>query len=251
MGLCGRFQVRWPNVDHFPEPDLSYQTILLFLEWINLVLYVRRFESCWPALMKDSNGVVIVFNPDVPSHLKEIETWHNTFISSQGLLEPQCLLIAHHKPGSRADTNHPPLGNLSSLYSISVSAFKVSRSKLSWGCWIHVTAAVICFFDWNLFSEHPFKNCWWLKFVECIWHLRKKKVYSITYLTYPLCSPTVKQAASHSLKPWGRPWRCPTGVPQILGKRYADAIRKTGAWRDVNYYIIVLFWYIEINLYPI
>ncbi|XP_067263059.1 intraflagellar transport protein 22 homolog [Chanodichthys erythropterus] len=68
-----------------------------------------KFESCWPALMKDSNGVVIVFNPDVPSHLKEIETWHNTFIYSQGLLEPQCLLIAHHKPGSRADTNHPPL----------------------------------------------------------------------------------------------------------------------------------------------
>lgn len=71
--------------------------------------------------MKDSNGVVIVFNPDVPSHLKEIETWHNTFISSQGLLEAQCLLIAHHKPGSGADTTHPPLGNLSSLYSIIVS----------------------------------------------------------------------------------------------------------------------------------
>ncbi|XP_051981863.1 intraflagellar transport protein 22 homolog [Xyrauchen texanus] len=68
-----------------------------------------KFESCWPALMKDSNGVVIVFNPDVPSHLKEIETWHSTFISSQGLLEAQCLLIAHHKPGSGADTTRPPL----------------------------------------------------------------------------------------------------------------------------------------------
>ncbi|XP_062845176.1 intraflagellar transport protein 22 homolog isoform X2 [Trichomycterus rosablanca] len=59
--------------------------------------------------MKDSNGVVIVFNPDVPSHLKEVETWHSTFISSQGLQAGQCLLIAHHKPGSGADNSHPQL----------------------------------------------------------------------------------------------------------------------------------------------
>uniref|UniRef100_A0A3P8VZV3 Intraflagellar transport protein 22 homolog n=1 Tax=Cynoglossus semilaevis TaxID=244447 RepID=A0A3P8VZV3_CYNSE len=60
-----------------------------------------KFESCWPALMKDSNGVVIIFNPDVPSHLKEIETWHSMFISSQGLVDNQCLLISHYKPGSK------------------------------------------------------------------------------------------------------------------------------------------------------
>jgi len=88
---------------------------IFFLEWIHSILCVHRFESCWPAIMKDSNGVVIVFNPDVPSHLKEIETWHSTIISSQGLLEAQCLLIAHHKPGCGADNSHPPLGNLSTL----------------------------------------------------------------------------------------------------------------------------------------
>ncbi|XP_019739236.1 intraflagellar transport protein 22 homolog isoform X2 [Hippocampus comes] len=59
-----------------------------------------KFESCWPALTKDCSGVVLIFNPDVPSHLKEIETWHSMFISSQGLQDSQCLLIAHHKPGS-------------------------------------------------------------------------------------------------------------------------------------------------------
>lgn len=69
-----------------------------------------RFETCWPAFLKDSNGVVIVFNPDIPSHLKEIETWHSTFISSQSLQIGQCLLIAHHKPGSGADTSRPQLG---------------------------------------------------------------------------------------------------------------------------------------------
>ena len=64
--------------------------------------------------MKDSNGVVIVFNPDIPSHLKEAETWYSTFITSQGLLPGQCLLIAHHKPGSGADTSRPQLGKTES-----------------------------------------------------------------------------------------------------------------------------------------
>lgn len=61
--------------------------------------------------MKDSSGVVIIFNPDVPSHLKEIETWHSMFISSQGLQDSQCLLIAHHKPGSGVEDGQLPLGN--------------------------------------------------------------------------------------------------------------------------------------------
>lgn len=68
-----------------------------------------KFESCWPALMKDSNGVVIVFNPDVPNHLKEIEMWYSMFISSQGLQDGQCLLIAHHKPGSAVEEGRLPL----------------------------------------------------------------------------------------------------------------------------------------------
>lgn len=60
--------------------------------------------------MKDSSGVVIIFNPDIPSHLKEIETWHSMFISSQGLQDNQCLLIAHHKPGSGVEDGRLPLG---------------------------------------------------------------------------------------------------------------------------------------------
>ncbi|XP_040117803.1 intraflagellar transport protein 22 homolog isoform X2 [Oryx dammah] len=68
-----------------------------------------RFESCWPALMKDSHGVVIVFNIDIPSHLKEIETWYSCFVQQQFLQNTQCLLIAHHKPGSGSDKENPAL----------------------------------------------------------------------------------------------------------------------------------------------
>lgn len=63
--------------------------------------------------MKDSCGVVIIFNPDVKSHLKEIETWHSMFISSQSLQESQCLLIAHQKPGSEVENGRLQLGKSS------------------------------------------------------------------------------------------------------------------------------------------
>ncbi|CAG07111.1 unnamed protein product [Tetraodon nigroviridis] len=70
-----------------------------------------KFESCWPAIMKDSCGVVIIFNPDVKSHLKEIETWHSMFISPQSLQESQCLLIAHQKPGSEVENGRLQLAS--------------------------------------------------------------------------------------------------------------------------------------------
>ncbi|XP_018429286.1 PREDICTED: intraflagellar transport protein 22 homolog isoform X2 [Nanorana parkeri] len=68
-----------------------------------------RFESCWPAIMKDSHGAILVFNADIPSHLKEIEMWHSNFIQQQKLQDNQCLLIAHHKPGSGDGAEKPDL----------------------------------------------------------------------------------------------------------------------------------------------
>ncbi|XP_006640888.1 intraflagellar transport protein 22 homolog isoform X2 [Lepisosteus oculatus] len=68
-----------------------------------------KFESCWPAMMKDSNGVVIMFNLDMPSHLKEVETWYSSFISAQGMQDSQCLLMAHHKPGCGTNNGQPAL----------------------------------------------------------------------------------------------------------------------------------------------
>ncbi|XP_040311983.1 intraflagellar transport protein 22 homolog isoform X1 [Herpailurus yagouaroundi] len=80
-----------------------------------------RFESCWPALMKDSHGVVIIFNADTPSHLKEIDMWYSCFVQQQLLQDTQCLLIAHHKPGSGSDKGNlslsPPLNKLKLVHS--------------------------------------------------------------------------------------------------------------------------------------
>ncbi|KAM6990140.1 intraflagellar transport protein 22 homolog [Tautogolabrus adspersus] len=69
-----------------------------------------KFDSCWPAVMKDASGVVIIFNPDVSTHLEELEMWHSAFIYTPGLQTEQCLLIAHHRPGSDAEDKRLPLG---------------------------------------------------------------------------------------------------------------------------------------------
>uniref|UniRef100_A0A8V1ABR7 Intraflagellar transport protein 22 homolog n=1 Tax=Gallus gallus TaxID=9031 RepID=A0A8V1ABR7_CHICK len=81
----------------------------------------QKFETCWPALMKDSHGVIIIFNPELPSHLKEIEMWYSCFVQQQPLLDSQCLLVAHHKPGSAEDTENLslayPLNKLKLIHS--------------------------------------------------------------------------------------------------------------------------------------
>ncbi|XP_068271891.1 intraflagellar transport protein 22 homolog isoform X2 [Nyctibius grandis] len=81
----------------------------------------QKFEACWPALMKDSHGVIIIFNPELPSHLKEIEMWYSCFVQQQPLPDSQCLLVAHHKPGSAGDTENlslaHPLNKLKLIHS--------------------------------------------------------------------------------------------------------------------------------------
>ncbi|KAM4820480.1 intraflagellar transport protein 22 homolog isoform 2-T2 [Thomomys bottae] len=71
--------------------------------------------------MKDAQGVVIVFNADIPSHLKEVKMWYSCFVQQQFLQDAQCLLIAHHKPGSGGDTGNlaltPPLTKLKLVHS--------------------------------------------------------------------------------------------------------------------------------------
>ncbi|CAB4019369.1 intraflagellar transport 22 homolog isoform X3 [Paramuricea clavata] len=60
----------------------------------------QKFENCWPAIQKDANGVLFVYNPDNTSHGKELETLYVHFVQEQGLRDSQCMLFAHHKPGA-------------------------------------------------------------------------------------------------------------------------------------------------------
>ncbi|XP_071181490.1 intraflagellar transport protein 22 homolog [Mytilus edulis] len=60
----------------------------------------KKFESCWPAIAKDTNGVLFVYDPDQGSHGQDLAKWHDCFVQNQGLKDSQCAVFAHHKPGS-------------------------------------------------------------------------------------------------------------------------------------------------------
>ncbi|XP_072033794.1 intraflagellar transport protein 22 homolog [Amphiura filiformis] len=65
----------------------------------------HRYDECWPAFIKDAQGVIIVYNPDQAKHGKELETWYNHFVDNAGLRpDLQCLAFAHHKPNASNTT---------------------------------------------------------------------------------------------------------------------------------------------------
>lgn len=63
------------------------------------------YESCWPAIMKDTNGVILVYNPENEGHVSETATWYEYFVKKNGLSDDQCVVFAfapNGQPGSRA-----------------------------------------------------------------------------------------------------------------------------------------------------
>ena len=54
----------------------------------------RNFENCWPAIMKDMNGCIIVYNPSNINHVKELEFWYKTFVQ-KNVKDENCCIFAH------------------------------------------------------------------------------------------------------------------------------------------------------------
>eukprot|EP01001_Neometanema_parovale_P010327 NODE_6562_length_837_cov_90.675070_g6326_i0.p1 GENE.NODE_6562_length_837_cov_90.675070_g6326_i0~~NODE_6562_length_837_cov_90.675070_g6326_i0.p1 ORF type:complete len:203 (-),score=42.58 NODE_6562_length_837_cov_90.675070_g6326_i0:170-778(-) len=59
-----------------------------------------RYQSCWLALMKESHGIIFVYNPDSKQHEKEIENWHKAFAVPTKMRNENCLVLAHRKEPS-------------------------------------------------------------------------------------------------------------------------------------------------------
>ncbi|XP_025047212.1 intraflagellar transport protein 22 homolog isoform X2 [Alligator sinensis] len=96
------------QVDKVKEPKDSSASSLP-ASHLSLICF-PRFESCWPALMQDARGGVIVVSPDLPSHLEEADAWSSCFVQQQQqLLDSQRLLVAHRKPGRAVDSEGPSL----------------------------------------------------------------------------------------------------------------------------------------------
>ncbi|CAN0367173.1 unnamed protein product, partial [Discosporangium mesarthrocarpum] len=55
----------------------------------------QTFESCWPAVLKDVDGVILVYNPEIPSHETEIGIWYQHFAEGTGMGDKQCQVFIH------------------------------------------------------------------------------------------------------------------------------------------------------------
>lgn len=72
----------------------------------------NSFESCWKAIMTDADAVVLVYNPDAPSHDQQLGDWFEYFVKKNGLKDEQCMIFAHRGAGNTSDKFKPhPLFN--------------------------------------------------------------------------------------------------------------------------------------------
>ena len=71
----------------------------------------HTYESCWRAVMNESDGVILVYNPDAPSQDQQMSDWYEYFVKKNGLRDSQCMIFAH-KSGQSNSTDKfkpPPL----------------------------------------------------------------------------------------------------------------------------------------------
>ncbi|KAF0717823.1 Aste57867_2071 [Aphanomyces stellatus] len=67
------------------------------------------YEACWPAILKDAQATVIVYNPDSHVHESEVTLWYEWFVQNAALEPSQCLVFAHSngKAATRGKVNLP------------------------------------------------------------------------------------------------------------------------------------------------
>ena len=49
----------------------------------------RRYENCWTAILRETHGVVMVYDPTIKDQEKDIEMWHKSFVNPLNLPDSQ------------------------------------------------------------------------------------------------------------------------------------------------------------------
>ena len=70
----------------------------------------KKYENCWPAILRDAHGVIMVYDPTVKTHEKDIELWHKAFVHGLNLPDSQVMLFSHSPAvGHTGAVAQPPL----------------------------------------------------------------------------------------------------------------------------------------------
>lgn len=55
----------------------------------------KKFEKCFPAIMKGAVGAILVYNPDDQEHLAQLQYWHDKMIRPMKLNDEQVIVFQH------------------------------------------------------------------------------------------------------------------------------------------------------------
>ena len=82
----------------------------------------QAFEGTWPAVQKDADGVLLLFDPEGAGQARELELWHEWFVQKTGLPVERAAIWAV--------TPAPYLGGLPSIADgTSVESFSVDTAE--------------------------------------------------------------------------------------------------------------------------
>jgi intraflagellar transport protein 22 len=68
----------------------------------------HSYETCWKAIMVDSDGVILVYNPDKPGQDQQLNDWFEFFVKKNGLKDEQCMILAHRSNQNEASGRFRP-----------------------------------------------------------------------------------------------------------------------------------------------
>ena len=55
----------------------------------------KKYEKCFPAIMKGAVGVILVYNPDDQEHINQLQYWHDKMIRPMKLNDEQVIVFQH------------------------------------------------------------------------------------------------------------------------------------------------------------
>ena len=80
----------------------------------------QQYESCWPAITQGVtslgapsstspvDGVILVYNPEFPTHDTEVGLWYDAFVKNCDLPDSKCLVFTHRGDPKGGFRSRPP-----------------------------------------------------------------------------------------------------------------------------------------------
>mmetsp|Transcript_43059 Transcript_43059/g.49480 ORF Transcript_43059/g.49480 Transcript_43059/m.49480 type:complete len:192 (-) Transcript_43059:1090-1665(-) len=72
-----------------------------------------KYESCWPAVQDEADGIVFIFDPTNPDQEGEMDSWVTAFPRQMDMHPSMCIGLANHFDGQGASLSkksNPPKG---------------------------------------------------------------------------------------------------------------------------------------------